>query len=285
MLSEKLQSTRNTFNPPKKFSFKSRKHALTAPASDATQLTESGSASIPDQSNVNALGGRTPSNEPVSGEEKKKQQEGSGHMEDHVADGIQDGPGLRRPSFSTTTKITITNHTDLHLRLPTTASHATSSGTILNMRHCVIDLSAPTASAPFSALYLRDISNSLIICGQVAGAIHITNVVNSVLVTSCRQFRMHASKNVDVYLHSASRPIIEDCEWVRFAPMPEMMASPQTLQSANHWNQIDDFKWLKVEASPNFSLLADSERIKDEVWRSNVVEVEELDDILKAVGL
>jgi hypothetical protein len=284
MLSEKLQNTRNTFNPPKKFSFKSRKHAPAAPASNATQLTESGSASVPDQSNVNALDGLPPSNEPVSGEEKQ-QQEGSGHIEDDLADGIQDGPGLRRPSFSTATKITIANHTNLHLRLPTTASHATSSGTILNMRHCIIDLSAPTGSAPFSALYLRDIDNSLIICGQVAGAIHITNVVNSVLVTSCRQFRMHASKNVDVYLHSASRPIIEDCEWVRFAPMPGMMASSQTLQSVNHWNQIDDFKWLKVEASPNFSLLAESERIKDEVWRSKVAEVEELDDVLKAVGL
>jgi hypothetical protein len=206
-------------------------------------------------------------------------------VDEIVADGIQDGPGLRKPSFSTATKITIANHTDLHLRLPTTATHATSSGTILNMRHCVVDLSAPTAIAPFSALYLRDISDSLIICGQVAGAIHITNVVNSVLVTSCRQFRMHASKNVDIYLHSASRPIIEDCERVRFAPMPEMLASPRTLQSANHWNQIDDFKWLKVEASPNFSLLAESERIEDEVWRSKVMEGEELDDVLKAVSI
>ncbi len=58
-------------------------------------------------------------------------------------------------------------------------------------------------------------------CGQVAGAIHITEVENSVIVASCRQFRMHSSKNVDVYLHSASRPIFEDCEGLRFAPLPE----------------------------------------------------------------
>jgi hypothetical protein len=153
------------------------------------------------------------------------------------------------------------------------------------MRHCVLDLSAPTTSAPFSALYLRDVSDSLIICGQVAGAIHITNVKNSVFVTSCRQFRMHGSKNVDVYLHSASRPIIEDCERVRFAPMPDILASPQTLQSVNHWDQIDDFKWLKAEASPNFSLLAESERIGGEVWRHKVMEGEELEDVLKAVGI
>jgi hypothetical protein len=95
---------------------------------------------------------------------------------------------------------------------------------------------------------------------------------------------MHASKNVDIYLHSASRPIIEDCERVRFAPMPEILASPQTLQSSNHWDQIDDFKWLKVEASPNFTLLADSECIKDEVWTDEVIGGEELDGVLRAVG-
>jgi hypothetical protein len=96
---------------------------------------------------------------------------------------------------------------------------------------------------------------------------------------------MHGSKDVDIYLHSASRPIIEDCERVRFAPMPDILASPQLLQSSNQWNQIDDFKWLKAEASPNFSLLAESERIQDGVWRDKVMEGDELDDILKAVGI
>lgn len=67
--------------------------------------------------------------------------------------------------------------------------------------------------------------------------------------------------------------------------MPDVLASPQTLQSANQWNQIDDFKWLKVEASPNFSLLADTERIEDEVWRDKVMGGEELGDVLKAVGI
>jgi hypothetical protein len=205
------------------------------------------------------------------------------HKEE-IADGIQDGPGVRRPSMSQMTKVTITNHKDLHLKLPAVASHATSSGTIGNLQRCVIDLSAPTASAPFSALYLKNIKDSLIICGQTAGAVHITDVSNSVLVISCRQFRMHGSKKVDIYLHSASRPIIEDCEQVRFAPMPEMFTSPEILKTTNHWNEIDDFKWLKVEASPNFSLLMESERIKEEVWRNDVVDSEDLNGVLKALG-
>jgi len=32
---------------------------------------------------------------------------------------------------------------------------------------------------------------------------------------------MHESRDVDVYLLCGSRPIIEDCVGVRFAPLPE----------------------------------------------------------------
>jgi hypothetical protein len=225
------------------------------------------------------------SNTSSSHAEEKRQQGTVKHVEEDGADGIQDGSGVRRPSFSSATKIVISSHRNLHLVLPASASHATSSGTISNLQHCVIDLSPATASAPFSALYLKNIKDSLIICGQVAGAIHITGVENSVLVISCRQFRMHGSNKVDVYLHSASRPIIEDCEAVRFAPLPNAFATSETSQAANQWDQIDDFKWLKVEASPNFSLLAEAERVKDEVWREKVLGGgdRELDNILKIV--
>ena len=112
-----------------------------------------------------------------------------------------------------------------HIILPPTP-HATSSPTVSHLTHCIVDLSAPTkANAPFAALYLRSITSSLIITGQVAGAIHITDVSNSVIVTACRQFRMHGSKHVDVYLHSTSRPIFEDCEGLRFAPLPRVYVS------------------------------------------------------------
>lgn len=75
---------------------------------------------------------------------------------------------------------------------------------------------------PFAGLTLKNITSSLIICGHVDGAIHLTNVSNSVIVVAARQFRMHESVNCNVYLQCSSRPIIEDCKEVRFAPMPEI---------------------------------------------------------------
>jgi tubulin-specific chaperone C len=50
---------------------------------------------------------------------------------------------------------------------------------------------------------------------------------------------------------------------------------------------VDDFKWLKAEHSPNWSILPEEERLKDEVW-TKVVPGEQgmgLDDILKKVGI
>jgi hypothetical protein len=72
----------------------------------------------------------------------------------------------------------------------------------------------------------------------------------------------------------------------RIVKLCNAFATSETSQAANQWDQIDDFKWLKVEASPNFSLLAEAERVKDEVWREKVLgggDDRELDDILKLV--
>jgi hypothetical protein len=79
----------------------------------------------------------------------------------------------------------------------------------------------PTANgAAFAGLALKNIKHSLINAGHVAGAAHITGVEDSIIVVASRQVRMHDCKNVDIYLHCASRPIIEDCSNVRFSPIP-----------------------------------------------------------------
>ena len=55
----------------------------------------------------------------------------------------------------------------------------------------------------------------------------------------------------------------------------------------NHWDQVDDFKWLKAEHSPNWSVLPEGERLKEEIWTKVVPGGQGmgLDDILKQVGV
>lgn len=55
----------------------------------------------------------------------------------------------------------------------------------------------------------------------------------------------------------------------------------------NQWDQVDDFKWLKAEQSPNWSIMPEEKRLPEEVWTQKVpggpgVGVK---DILKDVGI
>jgi hypothetical protein len=195
---------RSEVNPPKKFQFKSaRKNNAAIPTPDAAKESKP-VVSGHDSGSLNASN-KLPTN-PSS----------------EQTDTASAAQKISSPNANT---ITISDENNAHILAPETAS-PTSSGTVTNIRRSVIDLTPPTINnGPYATLTLKNIQGSLIICGQVAGPIHITGVENSVLVTPCRQFRMHASKNVDVYLHTASRPIIEDCERIRFAPLPEAYVS------------------------------------------------------------
>jgi len=197
------------------------------------------------------------------------------------------GP-IRKPSFSQATNVNISGHTGLHIILPSSASRATSSGSLTKLNQCIVDMSVPTANgAAFAGLALKKIKHSLIIAGHVAGAAHITGVEDSVIVVASRQVRVHDCKNVDIYLHCASRPIIEDCSNVRFSPIPAcyMISGENPVQ--NQWDQVDDFKWLKAEHSPNWSILPDEQRLKEEVWTTVVPGGPGvgLDDILRKIGI
>lgn len=133
---------------------------------------------------------------------------------------------LRKPSFSAAKTIGISNHSDLHIILPSSAARATASGSLTELNGCIVDMSIPTAhGAPFPGLAIKNISKSLVVAGRVNGPVHITGVSDSILVIISRQVRIHECSNVDIYLHCGSHPIIEDCSGMRFAPLPAAYVS------------------------------------------------------------
>lgn len=139
--------------------------------------------------------------------------------------------GIRKPSFSTAKNIGISNQAGLHIILPSSASRATASGSLTDLRDCIVDMSVPTAQGkPFPGLALKDISNSLIVAGRVSGPVHITGVSDSILVVAARQVRIHECRDVDIYLHCSSHPIIEDCTGMRFAPLPKCYVCPSSFR-------------------------------------------------------
>ncbi|KAF4585896.1 Tubulin-specific chaperone C [Ophiocordyceps camponoti-floridani] len=196
--------------------------------------------------------------------------------------------GIRKPSFSTASNIGISNQKGLHIILPSSASRATASGSLINLRGCIVDMSVPTLQGkPFPGLSLKGISNSLIVTGRVSGPVHITDVVDSILVVIARQVRIHDCSNVDVYLHCGSHPIIEDCTGMRFAPLPESYMTGEESTTENQWDRVDDFKWLKAGHSPNWTTLSDDQTLGDEVWTKVVPGLPgaSVEETLRRVGL
>ncbi len=95
------------------------------------------------------------------------------------------------------------------------------AASVIDVDHSFIDLSASMILArPFSTLAIRNVTEGLLVCGQVSGAAHITGVEKSTLIIWSRQVRMHECKDCVLYLRCSSRPIIEDCHGIRFAPLP-----------------------------------------------------------------
>ncbi|KAF2849313.1 hypothetical protein T440DRAFT_469413 [Plenodomus tracheiphilus IPT5] len=299
-LSESLQTVKNSFNPPKKFAFKSRKGGT---ATSTTATTDAAPPAQPKDFN-HPITSPTPSSDTSQSTPLQPQDPTTSSP----SIPIPPGPGIHRPSIPPTSQITLSNLSNKHIILPPSSSATQTTATLSNLSNCIIDLSAftspppsstttidtPTSTSPsppttpLATLYLKSTSNSLILTGRINGAIHITQLSNSVLVTTCRQFRMHASHKVNVYLHARSRPIIEDCSGIGFAPLPSELNTTNPLSAAvppNQWDQIDDFKWLRSGASPNFRLLGEEERIKEEVWeRVGKAKDGELDGLLELVG-
>ncbi|KAI9680792.1 MAG: hypothetical protein M1817_004232 [Caeruleum heppii] len=265
-LSEKLQETRAAFAPKQKFSFKTaRKNNSAISLQDAAEIASAQSLKIPGyKSNFSSSAEssiaptpntRTPPNEANHEGPHDIEQPSAKHGE------------IRKPSFSQSSSVNMTNHKDVHVILPSSASHATSSGSLTSLRRCVMDLSGPTTSKkPFAGITLQNVRDSLVICGHVDGPAHVTDIQDSIIVVASRQFRMHDCKNVDVYLLSTSRPIIEGCFGIRFAPLPDVYLIESEKSTHNQWDQVDDFKWLKAEHSPNWRVLSPQERIPIGVW-------------------
>ncbi|KAI5806347.1 tubulin binding cofactor C-domain-containing protein [Geopyxis carbonaria] len=164
--------------------------------------------------------------------------------------------------------ISITSRVTAHIHPPLTTTIGYASLLLSDLCECIVNF----PNVQFGSASLKNIDRSLLILDQVVnGPAHITGVTNSTLVLSCHQFRMHKATNVDVYLMCTSQPIIEDCQGIRFAPYKE--------NTENLWDKVSDFKWLRNEKSPHWSILPENERHKQwpDIGRGDIDEAKMLE--------
>ncbi|KAI1363656.1 tubulin binding cofactor C-domain-containing protein [Xylaria arbuscula] len=284
-LTEKLNVTTGKNGPKSRFQFKSRNtNATVAQSPDPRMYRPGGSDGSQDVDNTGSKVVEAETRDAVGTLPAISNVK---NYNEEISRSDKEG-GVRKPSFSTAKNIAISDHTGLHIMLPSTASRATSSGSLTNLSRCIVDMVVPTSTGtPFAGLVLKNIKHSLIIAGHVAGPAHITGIEDSIIVVAARQVRMHDCKNVQVYLHCASHPIIEDCSQVTFAPLPSFYGNESTTPETNQWDQVDDFKWLKDTASPNWGILPEERRVQRDVWENTVCGKASMstDDILRELQI
>ncbi|KAI9778371.1 MAG: hypothetical protein M1816_004129 [Peltula sp. TS41687] len=180
--------------------------------------------------------------------------------------------------------------------LITIAAHPTPGAkpiTLTDLEHCIVRPRQSAAAGPpqfTSSLTITNLDSSLLILPPITGPAHMTRMTNCTLVLRSRQFRLHSCRNVDVYVHCSSRPIVEDCEGIRFAPLEGevrrvLFGEDKEKDDAgggggsgllNRWDQVDDFNWIRPgEHSPNWRVLKGEERIAGDGWREVLASVEE----------
>ncbi|KAJ5725891.1 Tubulin binding cofactor C [Penicillium malachiteum] len=289
-LQDKLNETRTAFEPRSKFSFKTKKNASAISLNDAATLAAQGRRGIPGYrspgaSSVGSSANHTPNYPSTPLNEPDKQQSERPEVAPTL---FPDCFPWRRLCQRISGGQAVVNFRSqwYFVCLGSTASVPAS---ITSLRHCIVDMSIPTANGkPYASLTIKNVRQSLLICSRVNGPVHITGVEKSVMVVSCRQFRMHHCTDVDVYLSCSSNPIIEDCSNIRFSRIPKAHSLHHDRPDhEDRWSQIEDFKWIKPEPSPNWSLLDPSDAIPEEVWTEIVPGGPgwSLDDILRAIKL
>ena len=215
-LKEKLQEIRTAEAPKRKFAFKKP-----VPQRESTSCPNDGVKG----STVRGQGFSNNSPTAISSTQIHR---------DAVSDSTQDGREAtvtpiaepRAPDFSDSQAITISSISYNRYILAPSSIHHGSSAFIMDVQHSVIDFSTPTNLAEtFKTMTIRSVSESLLLCGSVSGAVHITGVDHATLVINSRQVRIHKCRDCVLYLRCTSRPIIEDCKDIRFAPLPVVYVS------------------------------------------------------------
>jgi tubulin-specific chaperone C len=140
---------------------------------------------------------------------------------------------------------------------------------IVNVKNSTIQLHGNP-----SVLWIKDLENTLVLCGPITGSAFVNNCKNCKIIVACHQLRIHESHNTQFYINVGSRAIIENCKNVQFSEYSfsypniekHFEMSGLSIKKSN-WECVDDFNWLNQEQkSPNWKFLDNSEKLK---WASS----------------
>lgn len=122
-----------------------------------------------------------------------------------------------------------------------------------------------------NTLLVRHCRGCTVLCGPVSTSARVDGCSGCLLALACQQLRTNRTTDTSFYVQVTSRAMLEDCSSIRFAPYTWTYAgidadfeTSRLDRSRDNWNQVDDFDWLaRDEASPNWSVIPENERVMD----------------------
>lgn len=120
-----------------------------------------------------------------------------------------------------------------------------------------------------SAVTLSHLESCTLQTSPISGSLHVTACTNCTIASAARQIRIHDTFHCDLYLHVPSGAIIENSKQIRVAPynlggddIEKQFKEAQLDASNNQWDSITDFNWLRIQQSPNWSILPKEQRTR-----------------------
>lgn len=154
------------------------------------------------------------------------------------------------------------------------SSTATQALVISDLCDCFVDLLDERGSADrllsiFSALYLYNLKNTVVLAPPTAGSIMVHGCENCLFVVGAHQFRMHQSYACRIFLQAGSTPIIESSKRLSFYPYPSLILAERTLWTHPSFSEVLDFDYpfaSDANPSPNWRFIKSCDDLDREQW-------------------
>ncbi|CAG8440805.1 10238_t:CDS:2 [Diversispora eburnea] len=218
-------------------------------------------------------------------------------VRDLIEDLIKEISEIKTSNNEKLQTITINDHQNTYININSYLNSSSSESKVFdfqisNLDHCIVNLVNSTVS--IGAIHIKGLKNTIIMSGLVGSSILIYDCERCSFLVGCHQFRMHTSKQMIIYLHVTSHPIIEDCHDIEFAPytltnpgLNQMFETANLDQANNKYDKVEDFNWLRKQASPNWRVIPIERLRKDwsllEVDDPNNITEESIKSILNKI--
>ncbi|CAE7040628.1 Tbcc [Symbiodinium natans] len=120
------------------------------------------------------------------------------------------------------------------------------------------------------ALHVQQLTRCEVVVGAVSSSALIHFCKDCVFTLAVKQLRLHDSEKVALHLHTLSGPIIETSKRIAFAPLDlnwdtgaDLLTAASLGSSSGEdgvWSEVQDFNWLKRQASPNWRVVPPGRR-------------------------